>query len=224
MQSRAPIDVSCEAAKDITFSCLRYLAATIIRWVKGVRGRANVLFSPFVRENMLVRQARPYLTRWYGFLFFFFLFSFHVPTVHGAKGCSRVRVRTCAPSRNFKASKVSRATREVENDLIFGFVIERSNEVSWGGITKTIRKRIALFGDFWDGLTFVGEAGSWIKSWVDFVKRNCASLVGVKLLYEFRSLARRIVSWSWLFTWKCSKCAFKLQVIVGILIIYNVKH
>lgn len=31
MQSRAPIDVSCEAAKDITFSCLRYSGETIIR-------------------------------------------------------------------------------------------------------------------------------------------------------------------------------------------------
>lgn len=87
MQSRAPIDVSCEAAKDITFSCLRYLAATIIRWVRAYVA-ARTYYSQFVRKNMLARQARPYSPCWYGF--------YEHRTIHG-KGVTCVY----APSQNF---------------------------------------------------------------------------------------------------------------------------
>lgn len=157
MQSRAPIDVSCEAAKDITFSCLRYLAATIIRWVKGVRGRANVLFSPFVRENMLARQARPYLTRWYRFLF-------NARTVHGAEGCLRVYMR--ARLREIlKPPRFLRATRRLK--------VAWSLDSWWKGQTRYrywelwrryAKESRARFRDFWESLTFVrvGETGPWI--------------------------------------------------------------
>lgn len=50
MQSRAPIDVSCEAAKDITFSCLRYPAATIIRPVRAYAYTLQTYYSLFVEE------------------------------------------------------------------------------------------------------------------------------------------------------------------------------